>query len=72
MKIEIDTKKDTKEDIQKIIKMLQEMVSEGSNYEPYSNTSENTAAGFGFLDTPTTESDSKAEEKEEQPRVQLY
>jgi hypothetical protein len=78
MKIEIDTKRDSKEDILKIIRMLQSMVREGSPYSSSSSSdssdssSPESPVGLGILDLPPSESSSADEKKEEKPRVELY
>jgi hypothetical protein len=82
MKIEIDTKKDSKEDIAKIIKMLQTMIGESTNYvsayEDKSAAPQDMSAGFGFLDGPdssnssSTDKTSNTEEKKEIPRVEFF
>ncbi|MBW3011443.1 hypothetical protein KY335_03620 [Candidatus Woesearchaeota archaeon] len=76
MKIEIDTLRDSKEDIKKIIKMLMHLIEDHAAFDigfaktnntegkedPYS--SENSSLNLGFLDSPPPE-----ENKEEDPKV---
>ncbi len=74
MKIEIDTIRDSKDDIKKIIKMLMHLLEDHAAFDlgiaktnpeakdPYS--SENNNLNLGFLDSAP-----KEEKKEEEPKV---
>ncbi len=85
MRIEIDTSKDSKDEIKKLIKMLQAIVEEGQGWgTPSYNPSE--MPGLGFMDadsTPSTGSSSTIETKtsgskikkdddDEIPQIELY
>ena len=74
MKIEIDTSRDSKEEIKKLIKMLQAIIEEGSGWgtaQAY-NTSE--MPGLGFMDAPAGSStaEKKKDDDDEIPQVELY
>jgi len=76
MKIEIDTSRDSKDEIKKLIKMLQAIVEEGSGWgTPSYNPSE--MPGLGFMDSAgssTSSNEIKPETKkdDEIPEIELY
>ena len=77
MKIEIDTSRDSKEEIKKLIKMLQAIVEEGSGWgTPSYNPSE--MPGLGFMDSAgssTSSGETKPETKDDDdkiPEIELY
>jgi hypothetical protein len=53
MKIEIDTAKDSKDELRKLIKMLQAMVEESAGYS--ASSSSNDMVGLGFMDLPSVQ-----------------
>jgi len=76
MKIEIDTKRDTKEDIARIIKMLQAMIGESSGWSSQETANSGEMVNLGFLDDNSSQTSSEnttaEEKKEEKPQVELY
>jgi len=81
MKIEIDTQRDSKDEIKKLIRMLQAMVGEASGWSSGSqeNKGPDEMVNLGFLDDNTTTSSSQdstltetSEEKDEKPKIELY
>lgn len=81
MRIEIDTTKDTKEDIKKLIKMLQAIIEEGSSWGAQDYKGPSEMVGLGFMDIDNTGSSSTAntasspqtkKDDDDIPRVELY
>ena len=65
MKIEIDTSRDSKEEIRKAIKLLTSLIEESQSRE---FTGE-APAGFAMFDQPA---EPKEEKKDKKPSVQFY
>jgi hypothetical protein len=77
MKIEIDTSRDSKEEIKKLIKMLQAIVEEGSGWgTPSYNPSEMPGLGFMDAGSSTSSNEIKPETKKDDddkiPEIELY
>ncbi len=64
MRIEVDTKHDSKEDIKKVIKMLAHLVEDSATFDAFSSSSEpttqnasyNSFPGMGFMDSGSSTS----------------
>jgi hypothetical protein len=70
MRIEVDTSKDSKEDIKKVIRMLNHLVEDSMAFNQVSQAINETSQqsygempGLGFMDTPVANEENKEEEK---------
>ncbi|MBW3011564.1 hypothetical protein KY311_00090 [Candidatus Woesearchaeota archaeon] len=80
MKIEIDTSRDSKEELRKLIRMLQAIVGESSNstWGTAEDSGPTEMVGLGFMDpdnassAPAAKEDKEDDEDLDIPKIEMY